>query len=317
LDWNNVLENEIELEPELVRQEHHVHGLTTVSGDFRETDKDYLDGDVFHRIEDERSGRYEKTKLEQVVKTAAYVLSHSTKSIEAEVLDEHIKINRTFGVVYDFEPEDAVNDPSVDFTQEELNHLETRVSRLAEEVVDEYLEGGEETGGKEYSCSVCDAEGSFRRLFEFKSQYYNDELQDNYEYGWDLWCVFAMNDEYTSFNPPPDIRRDWESLWHDIGIEIALRKNEEPEEELLVERLVLYMSVQPDLFALVMSLLSLRLEVEPDVERIGVGSSSQDHHCEVCEREMDLEKEAVEKVSENGRDVWLCESCLREGGWIN
>jgi putative DNA primase/helicase len=49
--------------------------------------------------------------------------------------------------------------------------------------------------------------------------------------------------------------------------------------------------------------------VTDEVENLG------NPNCEVCEEEMDLEKEAERKVSRNGEDLWLCESCLQDMGY--
>lgn len=43
--------------------------------------------------------------------------------------------------------------------------------------------------------------------------------------------------------------------------------------------------------------------------------STPEHTCEICKRDFGIEKPATRRVPMNGREVWLCDSCLQAAGF--
>lgn len=47
------------------------------------------------------------------------------------------------------------------------------------------------------------------------------------------------------------------------------------------------------------------------------GPSEDTKICEPCKEEMELENPALDKFDMNGREIYLCEKCAREAGFID
>ena len=52
-----------------------------------------------------------------------------------------------------------------------------------------------------------------------------------------------------------------------------------------------------------------------EVMELGEVEDLEDVNCEQCREDLGIEKEAVDKVGMNGREVWLCEDCKRSVGF--